>query len=70
MGQVISLDSLLSPLIASSDGILHHLGILLVQVVSPRLAGVLPQVDLADQLDVGCPSEWLTVVVPICTLYA
>ena len=51
----------LSLLLPNSN--LHHLGILLVQVVGPGLASVLLQVNLADKLNIGRPSEGVTIVV-------
>ena len=36
-------------------GVLHHLGVLLIQAVGAGLAGVLLQVDLADELHIGRP---------------
>ena len=45
------------------DGVLHHLGVLLIQAVGAGLAGVLLQVDLADELHIGRPLEGGAVVV-------
>ena len=44
-------------------GVLHHLGVLLIQAVGAGLAGVLLQVDLADELHIGRPLEGGAVVV-------